>query len=109
MIYKQETFNHFNLLYLMKHWIVFCFLLFIVAKPVVITIALIAESKFEYYANLVNENTEEKKENINDDERINHSIDYNTSTFMDQSLSYYYNSNLFLSFKPEIHLRPPIL
>ena len=94
MNYKQETNNYLNLLYLMKHWIIYCFLLFIVAKPIVITIALITESKFEYYDNLVNESTEEKKENISDDERINHSIDHKTSAFTDQSLSYYYNSNL---------------
>ena len=109
MIHKQETYNYFNLLYLMKHWIIFCFLLFFVAKPVVFTIALITESKFEYNEKLVNESIEEKKENISDDERINRSIVYKTGTFSNQALSYYYNCNLFLSFKPKIHLRPPIL
>ena len=109
MIKEKHSYSFFNLLYLLKHWIIFCFLLFIVVKPVVIAISLIVDSKYEIYDNLAKENTEEKKENISDDERINHSIDYKTSNYTDQSLSCYYNSDLFLSFKPKIHLRPPIL
>ena len=109
MINKKHTYNFFNLLYLLKHWIIFCFLLFIAVKPVVTAILQIIDSKYEFYDNLAKENTEEKNENISDDERINHSIDYKTSNFTDQSLFYNYYSNLFLSFKPKIHLRPPIL
>lgn len=109
MIKNRVTYNYFNLLYLLKHWIIFCFLLFIVAKPVVSIIAVITESKYEFYDNLTKENTEEKKEDNSDDEKIHHSFNLKNSVTSPLSLSYFDSTNRFLSFEPDIHLPPPEL
>lgn len=109
MIRNKVTYNYFNLLYPLKHWIIFCFLLFIVAKPVIIIIAVVVESKYEFYDNLVNENTEEQKEDNSDEEKIHQSFYFKTRTFTAISLSYFGGSNRFLSYEPDIHLPPPEL
>ena len=109
MIKKGVPHNSISLLYLLKHWIIFCFLLFIVAKPVIIIISVIVESKYEIYDNFVNENTEEQKEDNSDEEKIHQSFYSKTRTLTALSLSYFGGSNRFLSFKPDIHLPPPEL
>ena len=101
MIKKGVPHNSISLLYLLKHWIIFCFLLFIVAKPVIIIISVIVESKYEFYDNLVSENM--------DDEKIHQSFYFKTRTFTALSLSYFGGSNRFLSFEPDIDLPPPEL
>ena len=109
MIKKGVPHNSISLLYLLKHWIIFCFLLFIVAKPVIIIISVIVESKYEFYDNLVSENMEEIKEDNIDDEKIHQSFYFKTRTFTALSLSYFGGSNRFLSFEPDIDLPPPEL
>jgi len=109
MIKKKITYNSINLLYPLKHWIILGFLLFIVAKPVVSVIAVITESKYEFYDNLTKENTEEKKEDNSNDEKIHHLFNFKNGATPALSLSYFKNNKRFLSFEPEIHLPPPEL
>lgn len=106
---RKVTYNYFKLLYLLKHWIVFCLLLFFVIKPGITIIAVMVESKYEFYDNLVNENTEEIKEDNSDDEKIRESFYFKTRTFATQSYDHFGGFNHFLNFKPDIHLPPPKL
>ena len=109
MIKEKHTYNFFNLLYPLKQWIIFCFLLFMAVKPAVTTISQIIDSKYEFYDNFITENTEEEKEEISDDEKNRHSFNSITNTFPDMSLTYSGNNNYLLRFKPDIHLPPPEL
>ncbi len=111
MIKKETTYNSFNLLYILRHWIAFCFILFLVAKPIINITTLLVETKYELSENLLQENTEEKKDitGEDDNENFHNSIVFNTNIYPKQLLSYFDIQEYFLNFKPDIHLPPPRL
>jgi len=107
MTNKGETYNSISLINLFKHWIVLCLLLLIINKPIVNIISILTELKYELYENLAKKNTEEKKENVSDDEKFHELIDSKANLFTTLSISYFDLKNIFLSFKADIYVPPP--
>ncbi len=111
MIKNIIPYNSFNLLYILRHWIAFCFILFLVAKPIINIATLLVETKYELPENLLQENTGEKEDITGEDDnkKVHNSIVFNTSIYPKQLLSYFGIQEYFLNFKPDIHLPPPRL
>jgi len=109
MIKSKIPYNSVGILYTLRHWVVFCLLLIIVAKPIINIAILFVETKYELSENLFQENIEEK-ENITgeeDTEKFRNSIVFNSNTSPKQSLSYFDIQAYFLNYKPDILIPPP--
>jgi len=109
MIKSKNKYSSFDLAFLLKHIIVYSFLLLLVTKPVYTILTFVIESKFELYEDTAKENTEELEDNKNDDEKIYHLVDFKIDNFDSVSLSYSDVKNCIFSFDLDIQLPPPKL
>jgi len=109
MIKCKIPYNTIGILFMLRHWVVFCFLLIILAKPIINLTILLVETKYELSESLFQENIEEK-ENItseDDTEKLYNLIVFNSNTSTKQSLSYFDIQEHFLNYKPDILIPPP--
>jgi len=109
MIKSINKYHSFGLVILLKHIVAFSFLLLLVAKPVYTLITFVIESKFELYEDVAKENTQEVEDNINDDEKIYHLIEFKIGEFDLNSLSFSDVNNCIFRFDSDIQLPPPKL
>jgi len=112
MIKNTITYNYFNLLYQSKHWVVFCFVLFLGIKPMVDINSIFTNTKFELTENITLENSEEKEnESLCDDdhEKFFNPLNLSKIDYKKQSLSYFKFHKSHLKISPDIHLPPPKL
>ncbi len=111
MIKKETTYNSFKTVYLLKHWVAFCFLLFLVAKPMITVTALFVDVRYEFIDNFEKETTEEKEDVVEnaEEEKLYTTIVLSIDNYLEQSLSYVTTQKHFLDFKPDIYLLPPRL
>jgi len=109
MIKSINKYHSFGLVILLKHIVVFSFLLLLVAKPVYTFLAFVIESKYELYEDVAKENTQEVEDNKNDDEKIYHLIEFKIGEFDSNSLSFSDVNNCIFSFDADIQLPPPKL
>jgi len=109
MISKKATYQPINFSYQYGYLIAFCFVLFLIAKPVTHNLLVLEANEYELLDTSEKENTSEN-ETVSDYEDEHTHFYFNVSNIQiskNQSHSNYIVGQLFLNFNLDIQLPPP--